>query len=354
VVIGLRNALSTANLGGSVRGSGRSGVGLETADLESVDISSPIRPDLRVPPSPPPIPSNARIDFVIAGAQKAGTTTLDALLRLHPGVAMPPWKELHYFDRNSNFPPGRPPDRDEYHRNWDWTRRDVVRGEVTPSYLALPVALERLAGYSPDLRIVCIFRNPVTRAYSAWNHWVQQGRERKSFHRALLAEDGRLAERARLGLDGFGGFGYRTLGQYASQLEALWRLVPRERTLVLRLESLTRDPKRTMESLTDFLGVARHDFGPMARKHARLKLGDMHPESARWLVERLEPDIARLESLLGWDCSDWRKPKGSKGLWAFGESVRHAAMPFSFVKPPLERLRVRIGAWRRERAARNR
>lgn len=290
-----------------------------------------------------------RIDFVIAGVQKAGTTTLDALLRLHPEIALPHWKELHFFDRDARFPAERDPDWAEYHRHWDWSAEGVRRGEVTPTYLGHPSAMARLARYSPDLRIVCILRNPMSRAYSAWNHMVQQGRERKSFHAALLAEDAKMSGAA----DPAAGpvFDYLRLSLYATQLEALWRNFPRERTLVLRLESLSRDPKRTMDTLTDFLGISRFDFGPAERKHARLKLGDMHPETAAWLVARLEPELAGLERMLGWDCSDWRKPKGSKGLWAVGETIRRAALPFSFLKPPLERVRVRVGAWKRSRAA---
>jgi hypothetical protein len=296
-------------------------------------------------------PSARRIDFIIAGAQKAGTTTLDYLLRLHPQVQFARRKEVHFFDTGRHFPAGGEPDYDWYHRHWDWNRSGVKRGEATPSYIGLPVSIDRIFRYSPDIRIVCILRNPVNRAYSAWNHAVQLGRERLSFHQALLAEDGRLADRARRGLDGFGGFGYRTLGEYATQLERLWSLVPRERTLVLRLESLTRNPRETMETLSDFLGIERHDFGPPVRKHFRLKLGDMHPASSLWLVNRLEPEIARLESMLGWDCSDWRTPKGAMAPWFFGETVRRAALPFSFVKPRIERLRVRIGAWRRALSA---
>jgi hypothetical protein len=292
-----------------------------------------------------------RIDFVIAGSQKAGTTTLDALLRLHPRIAMPRHKELHFFDRDHRFPAGRDPDLAEYHRNWEWSREDAVRGEVTPNYLAHPRAMARLVRYSPDLRIVCIVRNPVSRAYSAWNHMVQKGQERKSFHAAILAEE-RADEAGATQRGGEEGeFGYLYLGHYASQLEALWRLFPRERTLVLRLESLSRRQQETMDSLTDFLGVDRFDFGPPERKHARLKLGDMHPETARRLVARLEPEIARLEAMLGWDCSDWRTVKGSGGLWLAGETLRRAALPFSFLKPSLERVRVTVGAWRRARAA---
>ena len=37
-------------------------------------------------------------DFLIVGAQKAGTTWLHRNLRAHPQVWMPHDKELHYFD----------------------------------------------------------------------------------------------------------------------------------------------------------------------------------------------------------------------------------------------------------------
>ena len=36
--------------------------------------------------------------FVIGGAQKSGTSTLDALLRLHPALQMARKKETHFFD----------------------------------------------------------------------------------------------------------------------------------------------------------------------------------------------------------------------------------------------------------------
>ena len=39
-----------------------------------------------------------RIDFIIAGVQKAGTTSLDAYLRQHPDICMAKKKEPHFFD----------------------------------------------------------------------------------------------------------------------------------------------------------------------------------------------------------------------------------------------------------------
>jgi len=43
-------------------------------------------------------------DFLVIGAQKAGTTWLFQNLRMHPQVWLPPEKEIHFFD----FPPPHP------------------------------------------------------------------------------------------------------------------------------------------------------------------------------------------------------------------------------------------------------
>ncbi len=37
-------------------------------------------------------------DFLVIGAQRAGTTWLHRVLRQHPALWLPPLKELHYFD----------------------------------------------------------------------------------------------------------------------------------------------------------------------------------------------------------------------------------------------------------------
>ena len=38
-------------------------------------------------------------DFLIVGAQRAGTTWLHRVLRQHPALWLAPVKELHYFDK---------------------------------------------------------------------------------------------------------------------------------------------------------------------------------------------------------------------------------------------------------------
>ena len=69
-------------------------------------------------------------EFLILGAQKAGTTALYEYLRRHPNLTGPSWKEVSFFDRHwvrgakwyrGNFP------------NKARTRGKLV-GEASPSY----------------------------------------------------------------------------------------------------------------------------------------------------------------------------------------------------------------------------
>jgi hypothetical protein len=134
-------------------------------------------------------------DFLLLGAQKAGTTALYEYLRRHPQITGPSWKEVSFFDRHwargeswyrGNFP------------NLARTRGKLV-GEASPSYVLHPLAPQRVQELVPDARLIVLVRNPVDRAFSQYNHEVALGREPLPFEEALDAEDERLrGEQGRL------------------------------------------------------------------------------------------------------------------------------------------------------------
>lgn len=47
-----------------------------------------------------------KLDFLVAGAQKSGTTALNYYLKRHPRIALPVKKELHFFDNDELFAGG--------------------------------------------------------------------------------------------------------------------------------------------------------------------------------------------------------------------------------------------------------
>ena len=50
-----------------------------------------------------------RLDFIVAGAQKCGTTALHYQLEKHPQIALPNKEEMHFFDDEERFARGNRP-----------------------------------------------------------------------------------------------------------------------------------------------------------------------------------------------------------------------------------------------------
>jgi len=106
-----------------------------------------------------------RIDFLIAGVQKAGTTSFDRYLRQHPEIAMAKRKEVHFFDKSPPTPFAGL-NHWLYHRQFDWKAQSAGAklGEATPIYVWWQGAIERIKAYAPDIRLIVSLRDPVERA----------------------------------------------------------------------------------------------------------------------------------------------------------------------------------------------
>ena len=107
--------------------------------------------------------------FIIAGAQRAGTTTLYRVLSEHPAVARPTAsKGIGYFDLH--YARGPRWYRGHFPLAWGARRThgpDATTFESSGYYLFHPLAASRIAHDLPDVKVVVMVREPVERAYSA-------------------------------------------------------------------------------------------------------------------------------------------------------------------------------------------
>jgi hypothetical protein len=248
-------------------------------------------------------------DFLIIGAQKAGTTALFAYLRWHPELTGPSFKEVSFFDRHFSHGeawyrahlPARPRHLVAKLRYARWPSV----GEASPSYLFHPLAAERVAEMIPDARLIAILRNPVDRAFSHYQHEVALGREPLSFEAALDQEERRMRGEVECMLrdpsyfsHAWWNFTYVARGRYAEQLERWFAAFPREQLLVLLSDELLEEPAETYARVTDFLGVNRHELGSYPRIFSR-----DYEQMSSAMRDRLERDFAepnrRLADLLG-------------------------------------------------------
>lgn len=246
-------------------------------------------------------------DFIILGAQKAGTTSLYRYLTLHPRVAAAHVKEVHYFDLNLARGPGW------YRSNFPYrsalgdgpARR--LTGEASPYYLFHPHCAARIRDALPEVALVALLRDPVARALSHYNHNLRNKRETRSFAQALEEEDGLLdGELRRMQTDpGYESsavqhYSYKARGRYAEQLERYFEAFGRERVLVLRSEDLFADPQRAFELTLAHLGLEPMRLVEFEQRNKGRYRRDQDPTLAG-LREYFEPHNARLASLLGRD-----------------------------------------------------
>jgi hypothetical protein len=239
-------------------------------------------------------------DFLILGAQKAGTTALYAYLRWHPGIAGPSFKEVSFFDRH-------------YARGERWYRAHLparprgIVGEASPSYLFHPLAPERVARMLPNVRLIALLRNPVDRAFSHYQHEVALGREELSFEDALARED----ERMRGELDhmladptyfsyAWWNYTYAARGRYAEQLERWFAAFRRDQLLVLLTDELAADTAGTYRQVLAFLGVEERELDSYPRIFEREYAG-MSSETRAHLEAEFAGPNRRLAELLGRD-----------------------------------------------------
>ena len=235
------------------------------------------------------IPATKFRRLFVAGFQKCGTTSLHQILATHPEVREgdrerwpeQKWraKEPHFFNR-------------EWDRGLDWYESLFLPGgttrlDSTPNTLnhreSLP--LHRIHGLFPDARFICLMRDPVHRAFSAWNHWRELPPRRRW---KIPADPGSFARTIRLQLEARGDHeglrAFISTGYYARHLKRFLAIFPRDQLLPLFTSDLENDFPSTLATVGEFAGLPDHPWTER-RAHVRNKLG--------WLPDRATASVLR-------------------------------------------------------------
>jgi Sulfotransferase domain len=216
------------------------------------------------------------IGFLVIGAQKAGSSSLFEYMRRHPQIHIPAEKGVNFFNMDRI-----------YRRGFDWYSAMMLRdapsgavcGEATVEYMngtpfgdiAYNERVDPLAGEAqdeplveivprrikqslPDVKLVCVLRDPVERAYSHYRMEVLEKVERRSFEQAVddLLES-QAMERARAVPQRDNG--YIANGEYYRGLAGFLRVFPVEQLLVLFSDHLAKEPVDTLAKTFSFIGV---------------------------------------------------------------------------------------------------
>lgn len=120
--------------------------------------------------------------FIIAGTQKSGSTVLAGYLAHHPNIAFAKKKELHFFDKITNYEKGIAHYLDSFPPP---NQSTLIFGEATPYYLASKTSCERIAEYFPSVKMIIILREPIARAYSEYQMKVRRILDQDEFYELI-------------------------------------------------------------------------------------------------------------------------------------------------------------------------
>lgn len=247
-------------------------------------------------------------NFIIIGAQKAGTTSLFHYICQHPQVFANNSKEIHFFDRHhqlganwyrSHFPlagrlqPGR---------------RSRM-GEATPYYLCHPHAPGRIAALLPKVKLIAVLRHPVERAISHYFHEKKKGREHLPILEAMQREEERCAgewqrmlEDASYFSQTHQSFSYKQRGIYIEQLQRYWKFFSKEQIFIVESSRLFSKPQAVLKQVFNFLEIdSSIVIQDVAVKNANPTKKAAEPEVYAYLKQFFAPHNEMLQNALGQD-----------------------------------------------------
>jgi len=259
----------------------------------------------------------------IVGAQKAGTTSLQALLIRHSDVIAPRTKELAFFNRDPEYTLGA----DHYMRQFPIGhvfRRHKVTLDATPAYLYTPACAQRIYNFNPDARIVILLRDPVDRAFSAWNMYRNMVQSNSPVLRRRLRRANAEVRRYWQGfLDAGQWISFAECieqelapanadsvlpdcirrGLYADQLDRYFDLFFSDQILLIRYSDFVNETRRTVQRVADFLQLRSFRWERMNYKQRNKGQYEskLTPSDRQSLETFFQASNARVFERTGWD-----------------------------------------------------
>ncbi len=241
------------------------------------------------------------LDFLIVGAQKAGTSALDQYLRNHKQINMARRKEVHFFDNEALFKDGNI-EYNKYHNFFDWSASSTLKGECTPNYMYWEPSMRRISQYNSQIKIIACLRNPIDRAFSSWSMEKNRNTDPLSFTEALSQERQRcqtnLPQQNR-------NFSYVDRGFYSEQVRKIWRYFPIEQTLFIKYDDLLGNRDDVLNQISSFLKINHFPLTEFVNVNPTKYDSSINVIDRQHLIKTFQHEIKQIEQMLNWDCSSW-------------------------------------------------
>lgn len=197
-------------------------------------------------------------DFLIIGAGKSGTTSLDNYLKQHPKIYMSPTKEpnffaydkidlskldkdavAHYHESVTNL--------NDYLTLFKDASPEQIIGETSNTYLVIDGTAEVIHDYIPNVKLISILRQPTHRLYSRYLHLARENELPSENFVDVLDKNSLWWVRNDLVKEGF----------YFTNLKRYFNVFPKENIKVFLQEDLKDNLHDTLNDIFQFLNVEK-------------------------------------------------------------------------------------------------
>ncbi|MEL6475840.1 MAG: sulfotransferase [Pseudomonadota bacterium] len=223
--------------------------------------------------------------FVIIGAMKCGTSTLQAQLAAQPGIFMTEPKEPNFFSNDAVFAQGL----GWYRGLYASAAEGDLTGEASTHYTKLPTypdTITRLAAEAPSPRLVYVIRDPFDRLVSHFIHEWTMGEMGGSLDEAIKAHPELVA-----------------YSRYAMQIRPWIEQFGADAVCLSALEQIKADPAGELARVAAHIGYAgtpgwqeeSAQMNASAERIRRFPLYDLVVDNpvATWLRRTLVPQGLR-------------------------------------------------------------
>lgn len=187
-----------------------------------------------------------KVNLLIIGAQKAGTTSLYEYLKQSPDIYFSEVKEINYFRKDHLYNKGIK----YYHSFFKNYNMEKIIASADVHLLSCTKCPARVYEYNPDIKLIAVLRDPMERAYSAYNFAVKKGweSENKSFEKAIQyeMEHGDLNDINLM---------YLYNGLYAKHLANWLKYFKKESIFLIRDRDLKFNANEVLQKIFNFLNV---------------------------------------------------------------------------------------------------
>jgi len=257
-------------------------------------------------------------NFLILGANKAGTTALCYYCQQHPEIFFSSIKEPMFFTAlqgdgaSSKEATLKNPFFSfflkDYINLFSGVTNEKMVGEGSTSYLANPQCAIWIRKLIPDAKLIAVLRNPIDRALSSYKMFRGNGLENRSFEEAIKHE-------LEMGTGGIPqGQHYLKLGLYASQLKQFCRYFSKEQIYIADYEDFNMDIVVFLSKIFTFLevdGFVPNDLRRMntASSHFTIEqdvdLFTINDGLKKEMSNYFQKDISELQTIVDFNVLKW-------------------------------------------------